>query len=353
MRLGLFSVVDHYPTELQRSLAEFYAELLEQAQTADELGFYSFWVAEHHFHEYGAVPRPSVFLSAAAARTKNIRLGSAVAVLPLDHPLRVAEDYAMLDVISNGRLEFGAGSGYLQHEFEGFHLHEAGADTQLRRQRFDESLDIIRLAWIGEKVDYKGKVFRVDGVKLNVVPIQKPEPPIFVAVLRNEVAPFVGQKHLGMMMIPYATTDKIDELKTACSTYKKEFIASGSFTIDEDGNQTPDIEPRIPFGLHCFCADTTRGAREFARPYMDRYVRTRLYAKQRSFEELVEKDVLAVGDPEEIIRIAKLYESAGLTDFLMIMNFGGMPHNAVLKSMRLVAKEVMPHFSRQPLTTGL
>lgn len=340
MRFGLFSVVDHYPTELKRSLAEFYAELLEQAETADASGFHSFWVAEHHFHEYGAVPRPSVFLSAVAARTKQIRLGSAVAVLPLDHPLRIAEDYAMLDLISNGRLEFGVGSGYLQHEFDGFNLIEAGADTQLRRQRFDESLDIIRASWSGEKVHYTGQVFQIDGVQLNVVPIQEPEPPIFIAVLRNEVAPFVGKKHLGMMMIPYATTDKIDELKTACDNYKKEYLASG---------KQKSMEPRIPFGLHCFCAQSTEEARNFARPYMDRYVRTRLYAKQRSFDELIDKDVLAVGDPQEIIRIASLYEKAGLSDFLMIMNFGGMPHEAVLNSIKLIAKEVIPHFAVKAL----
>jgi alkanesulfonate monooxygenase SsuD/methylene tetrahydromethanopterin reductase-like flavin-dependent oxidoreductase (luciferase family) len=92
MRFGIFSVADHYPKELGRTPGELYAELLEQAEAADELGFDSFWIAEHHFHEYGAIPRPPVWLAAAAERTRRIRLGSAVVVLPFDDPLRTAED---------------------------------------------------------------------------------------------------------------------------------------------------------------------------------------------------------------------------------------------------------------------
>ena len=330
MRIGLFSVADHYPNELARSSAQFYEELQAQARLADELDFYSFWIAEHHFHEYGAVPRPPILLSAIASQTTQIKLGSAVAVLPFDNPLRAAEDYAMLDVISAGRLELGVGSGYLQHEFDGF-----GVDVQTRRERFDESLAIIRQSWKGEKFSFEGKQFNVNNVKINVEPLQKPEPAIFIAVLRNEAALYVGRQQLGMMMIPYASTEKIDELEAACSSYKDGFAQSG-------GNLA---NARVQFGLHCFCGKNTAEAREFARPYMDRYVRTRLFAKQRPFDELIEKNLLAIGDPAEILRVARLYERAGLTDFLMLMNFGGMPHEQVLESMRLIATEVIPQLN--------
>src|SRR4029453_4952120 len=98
MRLGLFSVVDHFPAELGRTTGDFYAELLEQAEAAEEWGFDSFWVAEHHFHEYGAVPRPPVLLAAAAQRTRRIRLGSGVVVLPFDHPLRAPRGHPLCGV---------------------------------------------------------------------------------------------------------------------------------------------------------------------------------------------------------------------------------------------------------------
>ena len=327
MRIGLFSVADHYPAEIPRELAEFYNELEEQARLAEEMGFYSFWIAEHHFHEYGAVPRPSILLSVIGAKTKVIKLGSAVAVLPFDNPLRAAEDFAMLDIISGGRLELGVGSGYLQHEFEGF-----GIDVQERRERFDESLSIIRCSWQGERFSAAGKFFTVNKVKLNVQPMNPESVPIFIAVLRNEAAKFVGRQKFGMMMIPYATTERIEELADTCAIYRSEFAANGG---------APE-NARIQFGLHCYCAPTTEEARTFARPYMDRYVRTRLYAKQRCFDELIDKNLIAVGDPEEVLRVARLYEKAGLTDFLMLMNFGGLPHEQVKESIRLIGAEVIP-----------
>ncbi|MBI4255431.1 MAG: LLM class flavin-dependent oxidoreductase, partial [Candidatus Rokubacteria bacterium] len=156
MRFGVFSVVDHYPAELPRTSGQFFGELLEQAEAAEQLGFDSFWVAEHHFHEYGAIPSPAVWLAAAAQRTRRIRLGSAVVVLPFRNPLQVAEDYAMVDVLSGGRLNLGVGSGYLRHEFEGF-----GVRVEDKRERFDEALDVVLRAWTGERFSYDGRFHTV------------------------------------------------------------------------------------------------------------------------------------------------------------------------------------------------
>lgn len=325
MKFGIFSVVDHYPKELQRDVGTFYEELLEQVEAAESLGFDSFWIAEHHFHEYGAIPRPAIWMAAAAQRTKRIKLGCAVVVLPFDNPLRAAEDLAMVDILSNGRLELGVGSGYLAHEFAGFNL-----DPQDKRERFDESLAILRKAWTGEKFSYNGKFYDCKDVQLNVVPVQK-EPRIHVAVLRNEVAPFVGAQKLPMMMIPYATTEKLGELAETTKNYREAFAA--------EGGDSKEIE--ISFGLHTHCAATTEQARKEATEPMDRYVRTRLYAKQRPIDELIQKDLVAFGDTEEVLRVAQQYQNAGLTNFLAINNFGGLPHKQVLKSMELIAKGVM------------
>ncbi len=348
MRFGIFSVSDHYPDHIARSLSEFYSELREQARLADELGYYSFWVAEHHFHEYGVVPRPTMLLAAIAQCTKAIKLGSAVAVLPFDNPLRAAEDFAMLDIISGGRLEFGVGSGYLKHEYEGF-----GLDPEERRGRFDEALELICKSWRGERFSFDGKFFKVDSVQLNVLPLQKPLPPVFVAVLRNEAAFFVGRKQMGILMIPYANTNHVDELRETCTAYLNEYHAAAGSANGAAAGSTNGAAahgpPRIQFGLHCYCAPTTAEAREFAKPFMDRYVESRLYAKKRPFDELLEKNLIAVGDPHEIVRVARLYENAGLTDVLMIMNFGGLPHEKVQESMKLIAKEVLPEFKNEEL----
>jgi alkanesulfonate monooxygenase SsuD/methylene tetrahydromethanopterin reductase-like flavin-dependent oxidoreductase (luciferase family) len=162
------------------------------------------------------------------------------------------------------------------------------------------------------------------------VPVQK-EPRIHVAVLRNEVAPFVGAQKLPMMMIPYATTEKLGELAETTKNYREAFAAAYG--------DLKEIE--ISFGLHTHCAATTEQARKEATEPMDRYVRTRLYAKQRPIDELIQKDLVAFGDTEEVLRVAQQYQNAGLTNFLAINNFGGLPHKQVLKSMELIAKGVM------------
>lgn len=327
MRLGLFSVVDHYPAELARSTGEFYAELLEQAEAAEEWGFDSFWVAEHHFHEYGAVPRPPILLAAAAQRTRRIRLGSGVVVLPFDHPLRVAEDYAMVDLLSGGRLNLGVGSGYLKHEYAGF-----GVDPEDKRARFDEALEVLLRAWTGERVSYAGAHVEVHDVRLNVLPVQQPRPPVWVATLRTDGGARVGARRLPAMFIPYASAETLEQMTAGLAGYRAAFVAAGGRAEDATA----------PFGFHTYCAESTAEARAEARPFMERYVRTRLYAVQRPFETLVEQDVVAIGDPDEILRVALRYKAAGFTHFLAIANFGGIPHKRVLRSMELMARHVLP-----------
>jgi alkanesulfonate monooxygenase SsuD/methylene tetrahydromethanopterin reductase-like flavin-dependent oxidoreductase (luciferase family) len=254
-----------------------------------------------------------------------------VVVLPFDNPLRAAEDYAMVDILSSGRLNLGTGSGYLKHEFDGFEI-----PGEEKRERFDEGLEILLRAWTGGRFSYAGKYHRVRDVQLNVVPLQKPRPPIWIAVLRNEAAPFVGRKGFPIMMIPYATTEQFSELSETVRAFRQAFAAAG-------GRRE---EATVPFGLHTYCAESLEEARAHAREAMDRYVRTRLYAKQRAFELLVETDLVAFGSPEDVIRVARRYEEAGLTHFLAITNFGGLEHKKVLRSMELLAKHVFPAFQQ-------
>lgn len=329
MRFGLFSVVDHYPTELPRTVGRFYDELLEQVVAAEALGFDSFWIAEHHFHEYGAVPSPPVWLAAAAQRTRRIRLGAAVVVLPFRNPLLVAEEYAMVDVLSGGRLNLGTGSGYLRHEFEGF-----GIDLAEKRDRFDEALEILLRAWSGERFSYAGRFHQVSDVRLNVVPVQKPRPPIWIAVLRNEAAAEVGRRGYPVMMIPYAAAEQVSDLAEAVSAFRQAFLEAGGRPEDAT----------VPFGLHTYVTDSLERATVEAREAMDRYVRTRLYARQRPYEALVERDLIAFGSPEDVIRVARRYEAAGFTDYLAIMNFGGLDRARVLASMERLARHVLPAF---------
>jgi alkanesulfonate monooxygenase SsuD/methylene tetrahydromethanopterin reductase-like flavin-dependent oxidoreductase (luciferase family) len=331
MKLGIFSVVDHYPGELPRTVGEFYREQLEQVEAAEEWGFDSFWIAEHHFHEYGAVPSPPVWLAAAAERTHRLRLGAAVAILPFRNPLHVAEEYAMVDVLSGGRLNFGAGSGYLKHEFEGH-----GIDPEQKRDRFDEALDIVLRAWRGERVSFEGTYHRVRDVQLNVRPMQWPHPPVWIAILRYEAAPFVARKGFPIMLVPYATTEHLDELRQATARFRQAYLEAGH----------PAERLDLPVALHTYVTDSRDAAAAEAREAMDRYVRTRLYAKTRPYETLLEKNLIVTGSPEECLRTLRLYRDAGMTHLLAIVNYGGLPHKRVLRSMERLAKEVLPALRR-------
>ena len=137
MKMSIFSVQDHYPSA-PRSLGQLYGQVLDQARQAERLGYDTFWVAEHHFHEYGAVPNPAVFLAALSQQTRRLRLGTAISILTFHNPLTVAENYALVDQLSQGRLSLGVGSGYLKHEFEGYDV-----DPAIKRERFDENLMLV------------------------------------------------------------------------------------------------------------------------------------------------------------------------------------------------------------------
>ena len=181
MKLSIFSVQDHYP-DRHRSLPQLYADVIAQARHAEALGYDTFWVAEHHFHEYGAVPNPAVFLSHLAAHTHRLRLGTAISILTFHHPATVAENYAMVDALSGGRLSLGVGSGYLKHEFEGYDV-----DPAIKRERFDEALMLVQRLLAGERVHHEGQFHTLRDVRLNVLPVQTTVP-IHVAILRREAA---------------------------------------------------------------------------------------------------------------------------------------------------------------------
>src|SRR3989449_6833486 len=152
--------------------AGVYADALEEARLADELGFEAIWLAEHHFSSYGICPSLAVLAAAIARETRRARIGTSVVVAPFAHPLRIAEEWAMVDILSGGRLEFGLGRGYQPNEFRGF-----GVSMERTRERSDECLEIIRRAWTEERVTFEGEFYTVRDVRVLPKPIQKPHPP--------------------------------------------------------------------------------------------------------------------------------------------------------------------------------
>ena len=326
MRYSMFSVCDHYPTQA-RSGEQFLAEILDEVVLAEELGFYSYWIAEHHFHEYGIVTNPALFLTAAAARTTRIKLGPAVAILTFRNPMQVAEDYALLDRLSGGRLIMGVGSGYLKHEFEGFVI-----DPAEKRERFDGSLDVIRRAWAGERIDHDSAWFKADGASLSLLPAQTPHPPIYVAVLRREAGYYVGRQGYGLMCVPYATVDRMEDIGP--------FLGEHRGGLAEAGGEGPADAALV--ALHTYVAQSDDAARSDAGDAFDLYVETRLYAKRQVYDDILRSRLGLFGSVERVADQLIELHAMGVRHVLFLVNFGGLTPECVHASMHLLANEVMP-----------
>jgi alkanesulfonate monooxygenase SsuD/methylene tetrahydromethanopterin reductase-like flavin-dependent oxidoreductase (luciferase family) len=325
MRFSGFSVVDHY-TSQRRTLREFYAEIVNEIVHAERLGYSNYFIAEHHFHEYGVSSSPAAFLSAAAARTTSIGLGPAVSILPFHNPLVVAEDYAMLDQLSGGRLRMGVGSGYLQHEFDGFNL-----GPWEKRARFDEAVEILERAWAGKPFSYHGLYYHVNNIRIAVTPVQD-SVQLSVAVIRPEAAYYVGRQGRNIMLIPYVTANTIDEIHQIVLEYRRG---------REEAGHSPDAD--IAAALHTHVGGSDLAARAEAEPALDRYVDTRLYAKQeRRFDELNKAGIILIGGPQTAGDRVQALRDAGINHLLLLGNFGAMDAKRSAESLERFMTDVVP-----------
>lgn len=325
MRMSIFSVVDHYPSR-ERTVAQLYAELIAQAELAEKLGYDTFWIAEHHFHEYGVVPNPAVMLSAIAQRTRTLKLGTAISILTFHNPLTVAESYAMLDVLSGGRLMYGVGSGYVAHEFAGY-----GIDPAEKRERFDENLAAVTRLLAGEHVSAKGRFHTIDNVQLNVQPLQQPVP-LYVAILRKEAAYHVGRAGHNMMCVPYASLEKFDDIGDLLKEYRR--------GRDDSGN--PAGENACAVTLHTHVAETDAQARRNAEAAFELYVETRLYAKKATYDDALGSGLHLMGSVETVADKLVTLARMGCDHFMAWQDFGLLPHATVRASMERLMHDVMP-----------
>jgi alkanesulfonate monooxygenase SsuD/methylene tetrahydromethanopterin reductase-like flavin-dependent oxidoreductase (luciferase family) len=323
MQYSIFSVQDHHPS-FKRTIPELYKEVLEQGILADQLNYDSFFVAEHHFHEYGAVPNPAIFLTALAQHTKRIKLGPAISILTFHNPLTVAENYSMLDILSNGRLILGVGSGYLKHEFEGYDIN-----PEHKRDRFDESLFVLKQALSGQNINFKGKFGNYNNVQTNVQPTRA-QVPLYVAVLRAEAAYHVGKQGNNIICVPYASLNDFSEIKNLYTDFRKGFSESGQ------------QNPQGLFAFHAHVAETDEQARKNAEEAFNLYVRTRLYAKQQTYNDVLQTGLHLFGSVETVANKIVELQKTGIDHILLLQNFGMLNSSLVKNSMQLFMEKVKP-----------
>lgn len=326
LRYSLFCVCDHHPS-LPRTIPELYSQLLDEAVAAEDLGYDSYFVAEHHFHEYGVIPDPAVFLSTLAQRTSRLRLGTGISVLTFHDPKRVAESYAMLDMLSGGRLMYGVGSGYLAHEFDGH-----ARDPAKKRDQFNENLDIVKRLMAGETISYKGEFSGGKDVRLNIRPHNNRVPPMYVGVLARQAAYFVGLQKNNLFTVPYASCENFDDIGIMIGEFRKGQAEAGIASTNDDHIVT----------LHTHVAETDDACAERIADAYELYVRTRLYAKEHTYNDIIENGICLFGSVQTVAdKMVRLYEM-GVRHVSCLYNFGGMEPAVVTDSMERFAREVMP-----------
>ena len=339
MRFGTFHLIgapDMAPAERR------VRETLEQIALADELGLDYAWIAEHHFSNYGLSVNPLLLIAHAAATARRIRFGQAVIVTPFWDPIRLAEDIALTDLLTQGRLDVGVGRGYQHVEFRGLDI-----PIEESRSRFVEQLELMKQAWTGTDFTFEGRHYRVPSpITVLPRPLQSPHPPIWVAAQSFSSLDWAVEHGYGVLMTG-GSSNPPEELAEWCRHYARRWVAGGRDTRD------------IRLGMLRFVYVTETD--EQARPavWQTRWQR-RVAAHLRQGDERISAGVndpypfegdldddawwdrILYGTPERCIAQLRRDVEMGVTDHLGWFDVGGLPADEVQRSMRLFAREVMP-----------
>jgi len=223
MEFGYFTLSDNHYRNNPRTPNEFVLQIREQALLADQLGYHSCWIGEHHFDSLGVNSRPDMVLASIAPLTKNVRLAPAVSVLPLHHPVHVAESWATLDLLSNGRVDFACGRGYDRKEYAPF-----GADFMKSAEHMEESIEVILKAWTSPGPwSHKGKFFDIPEMEITPKPVQKPIP-FYVGSFSKTSIAMAAKRGLNVIYAPFAAGMVFGGLDKAVQAFHEDCIAARS-----------------------------------------------------------------------------------------------------------------------------
>lgn len=339
---GIFSLSNVPPWNTHTEVVD---KAIEQIQLADKLGFEEAWVAEHNGRRYGIVASAQVLLAAAAASTTNIRLGSGVSRLPMHHPLRLAEDYAYIDQLSHGRLNFGIGKAYDRLEFQAYGIPEAERD-----QRYEEVFQIVTEAWTTGKVRFKGEHYQVPGegeivdeVELFPEVYQKPAPPVFVMVSSSEESLRSAARRGFSFVLGQRPT--LDDVKHSVEIYQEEARAAGHSFDSIDANIARASQLKA---VHV--ADSRDQAiEEYREGYMwyvgilSNRAKVGLGIDELTYDEYLEHKTIFLGSPDDVAEeVSEYHARTGLGGLLAWFDAGSQPQDQVLRSMTAFAQKVRP-----------
>jgi natural product biosynthesis luciferase-like monooxygenase protein len=337
-----YYILNTYVPELDGGSHEVYAKWLEQIDAAESLGFDSLWVTEHHFRYFGGqMPSPAVILAAVSQRTKKLTLGAAVSIIPMHNPLRIAEEFAMVDQLSGGRLCFGVGRGMHPTEYAVF-----GYDWSNAQKRLPEALEVILCAWSGEEFEWQSEHYKFPKLRVFPQPYQKPHPPIYITANRDpESFHLVGSRGHHLMTLPWIASN--EEQAPRVRQYQDALRAAGHAVADKEvftmypiyvGDSDEKTKSEVvehwhrwrAFALEAVGALPGTPAHERIMPHL-------------SYDAMVRDGRGVFGGPETCARILKrIIDVVGTTHIGLTFHFGGLSQARVLKSMERYAKLVLP-----------
>ena len=346
MRFGTFSYNQARPSVPEKQAFE---ELLEQVLLTERLGFNEAWFAEHHHSDYGMLASPNLIIAALAPRTKRLRMGNLVSVLPLYDPMRFAEECVMLDILTDGRLNVGLGRGVPKDDMK----HRLDRDTA--QARFEEGIEILLRAWTGETFSFAGKAWGYEEISCRPLPLQKPHPPIYYGATSPDSPAMVARRgwNLALSRQPLANCAK------AIRSYRDErakhaelrgngdaIMVRDIYVADSDEQAWREAGPQIARFWQLATDNFWRGesvSPESLPKFTERYP---YFPGGLTVQKMDEWGTSLIGSPETVIKKARQMVEIAKPDSLVGMfSFGGLKHEQVMHSIELFGGKVMPELA--------
>jgi alkanesulfonate monooxygenase SsuD/methylene tetrahydromethanopterin reductase-like flavin-dependent oxidoreductase (luciferase family) len=349
MEFGYFTLSDNHYENNTRSPNQFVADITAEALYADELGMHSAWIGEHHFNSLGVLSCPALVLAYIAARTRHIRLAPAVTVSPLHHPIRIAEQWATLDLLSNGRVDFAAGRGYDRREYQPF-----GISFDDNQSIFEEGLEVVRKLWQADgRISHHGKHYHFDNVRITPKPVQRPLP-TYIGSFSKPSIELAARLGCGLIVAPFAAAITYGGLKQVADLYHETCAKFGHnpgrlmcsyFTHLADSKAQEDAQRARQIRYYRECAlPALPGDPKTAPPSYRYFVDMVDRLSKVKPEDLTENSVL-LGSPARIIDTVKKVEAAGFDEVILYFNVGLKPHSQVKEEMDRFMRDVAPVFA--------
>jgi alkanesulfonate monooxygenase SsuD/methylene tetrahydromethanopterin reductase-like flavin-dependent oxidoreductase (luciferase family) len=348
MEFGYFTLSDNHYENNTRTANTFIQNITDEALYAEQIGMHSAWIGEHHFNSLGVLSCPDLVLSYIAARTSHIRLAPAVTVLPLHHPIRVAEQWATIDLLSNGRVDFAAGRGYDRREYEPFCV-----DFDDNQGIFEEGLELVRRLWgTDERISHHGKHYSFRDVRITPRPVQKPIP-TYVASFSKPSIELAARLGCGLIVAPFAAAMTFGGLNQVADIYHETCAKYGGqpgrlmcsyFMHFADTKEREAAQRARQVRYFKECAIPALPSDPKTAPPSYRYFVNMVdrLSKVRP-EDLTENSVL-IGSSAGITETLKKVEAAGFSEVILYFNVGLKPHAQVKDEMERFMHEVAPAF---------